>query len=187
MTLLDRFPDNLENKKIAWIIRHSERLNNLDKLTEKGKKDALNFAQKIKNLPIKAIYVSPSDRCIETGKIILSVFEQDIPLILDNNIAEIGPYVINMQKAIETYNSLGKEEFFRRLLADEKLEGYRIFSQAGKNITTFIKNNTIDYGITLFITHNFIIRMLKYYLGKLSYKHKIPSIKPLDGIIIDIN
>ncbi len=187
MKVIDSLPQDLTTKKIAWIIRHAERLDNLDQLSDKGRQDALEFGEKIKYLPIKAIYTSPADRCVETARLISAATSKDIPIILDNTIAEVGVYVTNMEKALETYHSLGKEEFFHRLLNNEKLEGYNKYREAGRTISDFIRSNTIEPGITLFITHNFIIRMLNHYLRGLSHTDKLMKVNPLQGIIIEIN
>ena len=187
MRVLDSFPSDLNDKKLAWVIRHADRLGELDQLSEQGKKNAFDLGQRIKNLPIKAIYTSPTERCVETARILASSLDWDIPIILDNTIAEVGVYVTDMQKALDTYHTLGKEEFFHRLLTDEQLEGYNRFSIAGKKISTFIKDNTIDTGITLFITHNFIIRMLNHYIQNFTYKDKLLKVNPLEGIIIEVN
>ncbi len=187
MRVLDSIPSNLQERKLAWVIRHADRLADLDQLSEQGRENASSFGQKIKTLPIKAIYTSPTERCVETARIIAFSLDRDIPIILDNTIAEVGVYVTDMHKALDTYHTLGKDEFFRRLLTDEKLDGYNRFSNAGKIIATFIKDNTIDTGITLFITHNFIIRMLNHYIRNLTYKDKLLKVNPLQGIIIDVN
>ena len=187
MKVLDRLPDDLLSHKIAWIIRHADRLDNLDQLSDQGRENALSFGQKLKQLPLRAIYTSPTERCVQTAKLFIESMGKDIPIILDNTIAEVGVYVTDMQKALDTYHTLGKEEFFRRLLTDEKLEGYNKFSFAGKIISQFIKANISEPGITLFITHNFIIRMLNHYLRKLSHTDKLLKVNPLEGIIIDVN
>jgi broad specificity phosphatase PhoE len=187
MKVIDNLPADLTTKKIAWVIRHAQRLDNLDQLSEQGRQDALNFGKKIKDLPINAIYSSPQERCVDTARLISTALDRDIPIILDNTIAEVGVYVTNMEEALETYHTLGKDEFFRRLLTNEKLPGYNQFQHAGKVISDFIKNNTVEPGITLFITHNFIIRMLNHYIRGLSYTDKLLKVNPLEGIIIEIN
>ena len=187
MKVIDKLPDNLAKTKIAWVLRHAEKLDNLDQLSSSGIEQAQKFARQIKHLPLNAIYSSPTERCIQTAQIILQQYEKDIPFILDNTIGEVGIYVTDMQKALETYHTLGKEEFFRRLLTDEKLEGYNRFSYAGKVISEFIRLNTTEPGITMFITHNFIIRMLNHYIRNLTYKDKLLKVNPLEGIFIQIN
>jgi broad specificity phosphatase PhoE len=186
MKILDNLPKKVNNKKIAWIIRHAEREENQDKLTEQGRKQAAEFGKSINHLPVNAIYTSPTDRCVETAKIIAEQLPGDVPIILDNYLNEVGVYVTDMQKAIETYYKLGKEEFFKRLFTDQPLEGYNIYSQAAEKLLNFVRENTFENGITLFITHNFIIRMLNHYLRKLTYKDKVMKVGYLQGIIVQI-
>ncbi len=186
MKILDNLPDDLNAHKIAWIIRHAERQGQEDKITDKGRKQAQEFGQLIKNFPINAIYSSPTDRCVETAKIIADQLPHDIPIVLDYHLNEEGAYVTNMKKAIETYQKLGPQEFFKRLFTDQPLEGYNIYSKAAKKILDFIQNNTTEPGITLFITHQFIIRMLNHYLRKLTYHDKVMKVEYLKGIIVQV-
>ncbi len=185
MKILDTLPKDLSNRKIAWIIRHAQRLEEQDKLTPQGIENAKEFADLVKILPIKAIYSSPTDRCLQTAQIIYDALDYDVPIILDKHLDEVGVYVTDMQQALETYHKLGKEEFFKRLFTDQPLKGYNIYSKAAKILLSFIKDNTVDYGITLFITHSFIIRMLNHYLRNLTYKDKVLKVDFLRGIIID--
>ncbi len=186
MKILEQLPENLQQHKIAWIIRHAERDGQRDKLTPNGISQAVELGKLLSDFPINAIYSSPTDRCVETSKLIVSQFSRDIPIILDYHLNEEGAYVTDMQKAIETYQKLGPEKFFKLLFTDHKLEGYNVYSQAAKNILQFVKSNTIEPGITLFITHQFIIRMLNHYLRKLTYKEKVMKVEFLKGIIVDV-
>ena len=102
MKILDNLPQNIDDKKIAWIIRHAERLDQQDLITNQGKEQAKNFGQHINKYKINAIYTSPTDRCVQTAQIIADQLNTDIPIILDYTLNEEGVYVTDMQKAIET-------------------------------------------------------------------------------------
>ncbi len=184
MKILDRLPANPGQHKIAWIIRHAQRDGQNDALTDEGKQQAIKFGEKLAQLPVNAIYSSPTDRCTETAKLIADQLPGDVPIILDYHLNEEGAYVTDMQKAIETYQKLGPGEFFKRLFTDQPLEGYNIYSEAAEKILKFISSNTYENGITLFITHQFIIRMLNHYLRNLTYKDKVMKVDFLDGIIV---
>ncbi len=186
MKVIDTLPDDYQARKIAWIIRHAHRDGDKDEITDQGRAAAALLGQKLKNYKVNAIYSSPADRCVETARIITENIGRDIPIILDKHIAEQGVYITDMQKALDIYHKLGKEQYFRRLLTNENLPGHTRFSVAGEKISNFIKNNTTEPGITFFITHHFIIRMLNHFLRKLSYKDRLLKVEPLQGILVEI-
>jgi len=185
MKVLDQLPTNFENRKIAWILRHAQRKGQEDALTGAGLEQAAGLGKKLSALPVTAIYASPTDRCTQTAQAIARELPGDVPVILDYHLNETGIYVTDMQKAIETYKQLGPEEFFRRLFTDQKLEGYNTYSFAAKTILDFVRNNTTAGGLTLFITHQFIIRMLNHYVRGLTYRDKVMKVDFLQGLILD--
>ena len=186
MKAIDAIPQNISGKRIVMLIRHAQRKNNLDELTDTGLSQAFAFGDSLVGYKLNAIYTSPTDRCIETAKQIAEGYSRDIPIILDDILNETGIYVTDIDKAVETYKALGPEEYYKRLVAGEKLEGYRPFKEGSQKLEKFITQTANENGLTLYITHNFIIRLFNHYIKNFDHTVKFMKVDYLHGLILEL-
>ncbi len=186
MKVLAELPENTNNRKIALIIRHANRDGEKDLLTDQGKSKAFAYGDSLVKHNLNAIYTSPTDRCVETAWQIAEGYGKDIPVILYNILNETGIYVTDIDKAVETYKALGPAEYYKRLVAGEKLEGYRPFKEGSQKLEKFIRQTASENGLTLYITHNFIIRLFNHYINNFDHTVKFMKVDYLHGLILEL-
>lgn len=98
-----------------YVIRHGQSTANENKvmaghanvnLTEKGKEQAEVAAQKLKNIPIDIMFCSPLNRALDTAKIINSIREKEIPMIIKDELTEVDYGIYEgVKKSNFDYNS----------------------------------------------------------------------------------
>lgn len=149
------------------LLRHAERpdispntLGNGVLLTEKGKKDALAFANRL-STPIVNIISSPIERCRQTAEIIAQEarFPQ-LEISLDTDLGDPGFIIKDGEQAWSHWQEKGHKVVNEYLLSgSEKWAGFYDLNKATRELTEKIRDNLIERpsGLHIWVTHDTIL------------------------------
>lgn len=176
-----------ENDKISLLIRHSNRheiLSGTDGnevlLTEQGKINAFLFGEMLSMHRVNKIITTPVKRCIETAEYITKGYGKHIEIIPSDTFG--GLHITDWQLANEFLNTRGYNDWYRNVVADVPTPGICNSSQYKELMTTFIVENTDDVGITIFISHDFLIAFYHYALNRTTYTMFSDWVNYLSGL-----
>ncbi|MDM5188276.1 phosphoserine phosphatase 1 [Bacillus sp. DX4.1] len=137
-------------KTTLYVTRHGETEWNVAKrmqgrknsnLTEKGMLQAKQLGNRIKDIPLHAIYSSPSERTLHTAQLIKG--ERDIPIIADEHFYEIHMGTWEGQTIAELEEQYPKElDLFWN-------EPHRFVSTSGENFA--VVNKRVIEGVNLIL------------------------------------
>lgn len=181
-----------KDSKIALIIRHADRelipegeFGNNILINEKGVKRSIQLGKILKEFKINKIYSSPIERCVQTGEFIAEGYGTELKIISTKSLGDPGLHVCDDKKAGDFYLKYGFDEMYKRFKNNEKIPGVPKPDILEKSMTKFIKNNTLENGITIFITHDSVIAFYDYALNKNIYT-KEKWVNYLSGIVMQI-
>lgn len=189
--MLTEIKKQLPNSKLALLLRHADRepipvgeFGNEIPINEKGKKNAFAFGEQLKGLQVTRIFTSPIYRCIQTAEHIREGFGSDLEITITKNLGDPGLYIENEQLAGEFYINHGFDEFYRRFVCHEQIPGVVSPSAYHMAMDNFLKENTSQNGLTIYVTHDSLIAFYDFCLtGKIYTKES--WVKYLAGLIIN--
>ncbi len=191
---IDKFHNVLMNQSnFILILRHAEKIMNDDisaLLTKKGISDSEQFGKKLLCFfnNINLVKTSPIERCVQTTNAILNNIFKTIDKIEKSKIlGDPGVFVIDAQKAIGNFLSLGVKEVIERQLKNQILPGMRDLKNGLQMLFQEISNDLEhikSFGI--YNTHDIlVIPLIKYLTGDFKYTENL--IDYLNGIIVGKN
>ena len=167
------------DNKYALLIRHADRdlipqgsYGNEILLNDKGKQNALSFGESIAKLKVNKILTSPVTRCIQTSEFIAQGYGKNIEIIQTTALGNPGLHISDAKIAGEFYLEHGVHEILTRVRKNEPVPGITDLKHFLIMITDFLKQNTEENGITIFITHDFLIAMYHFCLNGTVYTDK---------------
>jgi broad specificity phosphatase PhoE len=178
-----------QNDTLSAIIRHADRdkiptdsFGNEILLNKKGIYNSIVFGKEIKNYTIKRIFTSPIQRCVQTAEFIAEGYGKKFDIIKSPALGDPGYHITDAKKAGEIFLNIGGMEMLKRFTADIPMEGVQTHKNLKENMDNFIKENTDEQGLTLFITHDMLIAFYHYCIDKTVYT-KQNWVNYLSGII----
>lgn len=181
-----------KDAKIALVIRHSDRelipegeIGNEILINEKGVKNSVDFGKLLNQYKINKIFTSPIGRCVQTSEFITNGYGKDIEIIKSNALGDPGLHVSDEKKAGDFYLKFGFDEMYKRYKNHQKIPGVPMPKELNKLMTNFIKTNTNQNGITIFVTHDSVIAFYDFALNNKIYT-KNNWINYLSGMILEI-
>lgn len=192
MNIINELKNFNEDAKIALIVRHADRelipdgkFGNEILINEKGIKNSIEFGKLLNQYTINKIITSPIDRCIQTSEFIRTGYGKNIGIIKSNALGDPGLHVYDEKEAGEFYLKFGFDEMYKRYNNYQEIPGVPTPKELNKLMTNFIKTNTTQKGITIFVTHDSVIAFYDFALNKKVYT-KENWVSYLSGMIIDI-
>jgi broad specificity phosphatase PhoE len=176
-----------ENDKISLLIRHSNRYDIQSGtdgtdvlLTEQGKINASHLGKNCQGYRINKIITTPVKRCIETAEYIASGYGKNIEISSSNIFG--GLHITDWQLANEFLNIHGYEEWYRNIIANVTTPGIYDSNQYKELMTNFLVENTNSLGITIFVSHDFLVAFYHYALNKTIYTMYSDWVDYLSGL-----
>ena len=185
---LKKYPTN---SKLAILIRHADReripdgeFGNEIPINEKGKENAIAFGDSLQGHHVNKIFTSPIHRCIETAEHVSIGYNQKLEIITTKALGDPGLHTLDEVIAGEFYLKHGFDELYKRFIANKEIPGVTSPKNYELAMTGFLKENTTDTGLTIFVTHDSLIAFYDFCLsGKLYTKEN--WVKYLTGIILN--
>lgn len=164
------------NEKISLLLRHSDRddipqgsFGNEVLLNEKGKQNAQNFGESLSGKKINKIFTSPVKRCVQTAEFIIRGYGSSVEIIETTALGAPGLHITNEKIAGEFFLEYGFDEMYSRFIQGKEIPGIPSVDELNYRITTFLKENSIQNGSTLFITHDMLIMFYNFSINKKIY------------------
>lgn len=181
---------NIGEKRMAMLIRHAERedipSDSFGKdvnLTEHGFSDAEKFGCELASYPINRIYTSPVKRCVQTALQIKKGLGTSVEIVLSDSLGNPGFHVQDCSAAGRAYLEYGVRDVYEMFKRDEYLPGLSSKDYLRNNALSYIKRNTQEDGLTLFITHDALIANFACANDLADYSQQ--WVGYLDGVVID--
>ncbi len=190
--MIEEIKKHSNNSKLALIIRHGDRekipvgsFGNEILLNEKGIHNSINFGRELKQYRINRIYTSPVARCVQTAHYLKEGYEKELSFHTTKALGDPGLHIADDKLAGEFFLKHTFDEMYRRFMLGEAIPGVPTPQGFETKMTEFIKQNTIEDGLTIFITHDSLIAFYHYCLNKVVYT-KENWVKYLSGIILKV-
>jgi len=190
MSLLQEIQPHLYNSKVSLLIRHSDRHDiapntsgNDALLTEQGKRNALEFGKKLSDYKINTIITTHIQRCIQTAEYIAEGYGK--PLGIEPSKTFAGLHINDWETAKKYLKKPnGYEDWYRNVINDKSFPGICEASEYSEIMTGFITSQTKEKGLTIFISHDFVIAYYHYALNKTTYTMFSDWVNYLSGLIL---
>lgn len=180
------------DSKLALIIRHADReqipagsFGNEILLNEKGINNSINFGRDLKQHKINCIYTSPVERCVQTAHYLKEGYEKELPSYTTKALGDPGLHITDDKLAGGFFLKHTFDEMYRRFMLGEAIPGVPSAQEFERKMSTFIKENTVENGLTIFITHDSLIAFYHYCLSRAVYT-KENWVNYLSGIILKV-
>jgi len=192
MKILEEIKTHPANSKVAMIIRHADRdkipdgsFGNEILLNKKGIDNSILLGGSLKEHKINRIFTSPVPRCVQTATFLKEGYRQNITFHHTKALGDPGLHIADDKLAGEFFLKYSFDEMYKRFMLGEAIPGVPSAQDFEKSMTEFIKQNTNENGLTIFITHDSLIAFYHYCLNKVVYT-KDNWVKYLSGIILKI-
>lgn len=166
-------------EKIALLLRHADRddipqgsFGSEVLLNEKGKQNALSFGEKLVGKKVNRIFTSPIRRCVQTAEFIVQGYESSLEIIETTALGAPGLHISDEKIAGEFFLQHGFDEMYNRFISGKEIPGVPSIDELNYRITNFIKENSTENGITLFITHDMSIAFYHFSINKKKFTQK---------------
>jgi len=180
------------NKKVSILLRHSERepipkgeIGDDVNITLKGIEMAKKFGKELQKFEIKKIYSSPVKRCVQTSEKIAEGYCNEIEIIETQILGSPSAYIFDVEKATEHFMKSSLYENYLALCNKEKLPGFYSLEEGSIKLENFVKQNSDEKNVTLFISHDITILYYIYFKTKKLYNRE-NWLDFLDGIKIEL-
>jgi hypothetical protein len=190
MKIIKELNTHSPDSKLAMLIRHADReaipkgtFGNEIPINEKGKQNAMRLGEKLRGTSINKILSSPIPRCIQTGEFIAKGYGKEIQITTTKCLGDPGLHITDDAIAGEFYLKHGFFEMQRRFMVNDPIPGMPDPATYFNSMSAFLKENTTEKGITIFVTHDAVIALYHYCLSKRIYS-KEDWVDYLSGIII---
>ncbi len=182
-----------ENSKLAIIIRHADRDNipegsfgNEILLNETGIENTILFGKSIREFKICRVFTSPVQRCVQTAEYLEKGYGKKLTFHTTKALGDPGLHINDDKLAGEFLLTHSLDEMYRRFTVGEQIPGVTSAKEFERDMTDFIKQNTTETGLTIFVTHDSLIAFYDYCLNKVVYT-KENWVKYLTGIILKVD
>ncbi len=189
--MIEQLKKHPANSKLAMLIRHADReripdgeFGNEIPINEKGKLNAIAFGEKLQGQQVKRIFTSPIYRCIQTAEHISIGYNKKLEIISTKSLGDPGLHTEDELVAGEFYLKYGFDELYRRFIEGESIPGVTSPSNYHAAMTKFLKENTTEPGLTIFVTHDSLIAFYDFCLSGTVYT-KENWVKYLSGLILN--
>ncbi len=190
--MIEEIKRHSADSKLALIIRHADRdkiptgsFGNEVLLNAIGINNSIRFGKELMHHKINCIYTSPVERCVQTAHYLKDGYEKDIPFHSTKALGDPGLHIADDKLAGEFFLKYTFDEMYRRFMIGETIPGVPSAQDFETKMTEFIKQNTIEDGLTIFITHDSLIALYHYCLNKVVYT-KENWVNYLSGIILKV-
>jgi len=188
--MIEQLKKHPTNSKLAMLIRHADReripegeFGNEIPINERGKKNAIAFGENLQGHQVNRIFTSPIYRCIQTAEHISIGYKKKPEIITTKALGDPGLHTVDEVIAGEFYLKHGFDELYKRFIANEEIPGVTTPQAYQIAMTSFLKENTTDTGLTIFVTHDSLIAFYDFCLsGKVYTKEN--WVKYLSGLIL---
>lgn len=190
--MIEEIKKHSADSKLALIIRHADReqipkgsFGNEILLNEIGMNNSILFGKDLKQHKINCIYTSPVVRCVQTAHYLKEGYEKELPFHTTKALGDPGLHITDDKLAGEFFLKHTFDEMYRRFMLGEAIPGVPSAQDFEQKMTEFIKQNTVENGLTIFITHDSLIAFYHYCLNKVVYT-KENWVNYLSGIILKV-
>ena len=180
------------SKNISLILRHAERFEikksefgNDVLLNETGIKSSYEFGENLSEFNISKIYTSPIQRCVQTAENIIKGYNKNVQIIETKILGDPGIHVSDEDLLGKYYFQYGFWKIFQNFKNNKKVDGLKFQEQLKTTFFSYISETTKNEGLTLYITHDWLIAFFAYAANIYEYTEK-NWIDYLRGLIIDI-
>jgi hypothetical protein len=180
-----------EKQSLSLILRHAERhkikkseFGNNVLLNDAGIRQSFEFGKKISEYHIAKIYTSPIQRCVQSAENIVKGYNKEIQIIETKMLGAPGIHVSNEKQLGEYYFKYGFWEIFKNFKSNIKVDGLKFQEQLQIEFYSYVSETTDAEGLTLYITHDWLIAFFAYAANIYEYTEK-NWIDYLSGLIID--
>jgi len=181
-----------ENGSLAVLIRHADR----DKIPEgsfgneipinaQGAENAVSFGVKLRDFKINKIFTSPVKRCIQTAVQIVNGYGKYTQIVESKALGEPGLHVCDEKLAGQFCLEYGVRQTYQKIITQEIVPGFINCEDLKHTMMSFLSQNTVPNGITLFISHDLLITMFDFALNKTIYTPE-NWVAFLSGIVLPI-
>ncbi|MDI1354215.1 MAG: histidine phosphatase family protein [bacterium] len=190
--MIEAIKKHSADSKLALIIRHADRdkipagsFGNEVLLNAIGINNSIRFGKELMQHKINCIYTSPVERCVQTAHYLKDGYKKEIPFHTTKALGDPGLHIADDKLAGEFFLKYTFDEMYRRFMLGETIPGVPSAQDFETKMTEFIKQNTIEDGLTIFITHDSLIAFYHYCLNKVVYT-KENWVNYLSGIILKV-
>ena len=191
MKIIEQLKGHPADSKLSLFLRHADReliptgeIGNEILINEKGKQNALTLGRLLKEYSVNKIFTSPIPRCIQTADYIIKGYGREVELITTKCLGDPGLHITDEIIAGEFYLKFGFDEMYKRFLNGIEIPGVPDAEKYQELMTNFLKENTKENGLTLFISHDSLIAFYDFCLSKTVYT-KENWVDYLSGIILN--
>lgn len=156
---------------LCVFIRHGEKDINNYCLTDKGKRDIIEFGNLLCMLNKKIIvYSSPEIRCVETAAIINNIVNEDNEICVSNVLGKPGIQVKDEIKYTKLIDAMRCRDIFKAWKKGMHDEAMNSPETIKIRIKEFFKKTSLKNGITIYISQSGTVACTGYSLGLIDYK-----------------
>jgi phosphoserine phosphatase len=143
-------------------------------LNDTGKKQCEELGEKLALEKIDIVYCSPVNRCLETLTIVKKYIDPNIPIVINNLIAERDFGQMSGKSWSEiSFDELDVDSKKNQLLGVESLESV---SNRAKEFLAIIKDKHVDQTV-LVVSHSNTIRMMLTHILNMTFADVLKNIK----------
>lgn len=176
MTLLTKLKSYPKNIKLALLIRHGDRdsipegeFGHDVPLNQMGTIKARAFGESLQEKNITRIFTSPIFRCVQTAKLIEAGYGRDLDIIETKSLGDPGLHIAEESIAGDFLMEHGFQEVLKRFIAGFSVPGFSNAEKLKTNIIGFLNKNTKEKGISIYISHDILIAMVRFCLDGTVY------------------
>lgn len=189
--MIEQLKNHPADSKLAMLIRHADReripdgeFGNEIPINEEGKMNAIALGEKLQGQHVNRIFTSPIHRCIQTAEQIIIGYNQKLEITISKSLGDPGLHIEDELVAGEFYLKHGFDELYKRFIERENIPGVTSPSNYHAAMTKFLKENTTEPGLTIFVTHDSLIAFYDFCLRGTVYT-KENWVKYLSGLILN--
>ena len=179
-----------KNDAISVLIRHSDRychsVMDNPRLNPQGIIKAIELGRRFSNYKINKIITTDVDRCYETAERIKEGHGGNIVLERSKNFGKLYYVDCDRDTAKEFLKQYGYDkyhELYKRMISGIDTPGICGVELYKKLMDDFIIDNTVNHGITVFVTHDINIAYYHFGINKTTYE-RLPDVENLCGILL---
>lgn len=180
----------IEGQRIAVLIRHGERSEipngsfGLDALlTPQGMSNAVAFGRAIAGRPVRRIYTSPIQRCVQTAECIIRGLHCNVRISCEDNLGNPGFHVSNAEIAGEHFLRYGAIGVFERFSAGDCVPGVATMPCLQNEALHWLDEKCDGAGVFIFVTHDSLIAHFAHVNNLWGYSRD-SWVNYLDGVIV---
>lgn len=142
--------------RYLYVTRHGEATDDETELSEKGRRQSVALAHRLRTVPLAAIHHGPLPRARQTAELISGELD-DVPLLPSDAAGDFVPYVPDTDElAVDPSGRLAG--FLAQFSAEERTAGARLAEQALALFTGPPPSD--EHRHELLVTHNFLVGWL---------------------------